>query len=72
MENKAWYMSKMNYIGAFLVVLGLFSDPEFAKLVGQLIPAEYLSRITAATGVVVMIVRTFFTSMGVTLSKDGK
>jgi len=72
METKAWYVSKLNWLGIGLALLGVFSDPEFIKLVGQLIPQEILSKIIAGSGALVIVLRTFFTAAKIGTNGDSK
>ena len=71
MDTKGILASKLNWIGAFLAILGLFSDPTFAQLIGSLVPQEVLSRVTAVAGLVIIVVRTFFTSMKIEIGGGG-
>lgn len=62
--------SKLNQLGAILMVLGLVTDPTFQGYLGELVPTAWLPRIIAAAGLTVMILRTFFTGQPTTLTRD--
>lgn len=49
--------SKLNYLGAVLVILGALSDPHVLAI----LPAEYAGSITFFGGLLLMVLRTFFT-----------
>jgi len=65
-DSKSAYRSKLNWIGAFMMVLGLYSDPVFKDYLGGVIPEAWLSRVMSGLGLAVMILRTFFTNLPIT------
>jgi hypothetical protein len=50
--------SKLNYLGAILILLGGLSDPHVLAV----LPAEYAGSITFFGGLLLMVLRTFFTA----------
>ena len=48
--------SKINWVGAIMALAGLLSDPAIVSV----IPVAYLPKVLSISGVVVMILRTFF------------
>lgn len=69
METKNPFLSKLNWIGACLMVIGLLSDPQITSLLGEFVNQAILAKITAAGGLLTIVVRTFFTYMGVSFDK---
>ena len=65
MDGKGAIWSKINWIGACLAMLGLFSDPAFVKAAGELIPQEILSKAISLAGLMLIVIRTFFTSANI-------
>lgn len=57
--------SKLNILGAVIVILGLVMDPEFQAYLGEFLPPELMARIVSGSGILVMILRSFFTSEAV-------
>jgi len=64
MAKNVW-SSKLNWIGVFIVILGLFQDPTFQGYLGHLIPEPIMSKLISASGLLVVLVRTFFTDQAV-------
>ena len=62
MEGKTALTSKLNWVGMVLVICGLFSDPAFQQYLGDLVPSWLLPKLMSAAGIVVMVLRTFYTS----------
>lgn len=65
MDGKGAIWSKINWIGACLAMLGLFSDPDFVKVAGELVPQEILSKAISGCGLALIVIRTFFTSANI-------
>ncbi len=58
--DKPAYKSKLNWVGAVLVLGGLLSDP----MIKEFIPPEIASKVMWISGALVLILRTFFTTSG--------
>lgn len=69
METKSFATSKLNWLGIILVVAGVLSDPQYSSLVSGFVPVEYLPKVMSAAGLLVVVLRTFFTSTTVTVGK---
>ena len=67
MATKNSFTSKINWLGFFLAVFGLMSDPQFAGYLSTIVSQEVMSRVMSISGVLVMLVRTFFTTQGLYL-----
>ena len=61
--------SKLNWAGLAMALIGLYSDPMFQGYLKECVPPEILSRVLSIGGMTVMVLRTFFTSQGLTLGK---
>lgn len=59
---KSAFKSKLNWVGALILLTGLFMDPTFQGYCSDIVPAQYMSKIVSLSGIVVMVLRTFFTS----------
>lgn len=62
-------LSKLNWLGLAMTMIGLWSDPIFQGYLADCIPPDILPRVLSIGGMVVMVIRTFFTSQGLTLGK---
>jgi len=72
MKTKNSFASGINWIGFFLAVFGLASDPDFSGCLAELVSQEVLSKVMAISGVLVMLIRTFLTSQGLHLPGRSK
>lgn len=61
-QYKSPYSSKLNWAGAAMLAIGLFSDPTFKDYLGAIMPEEVLSKVMAGFGLLTIVLRTFFTS----------
>jgi len=66
-KTKNSFASKINWIGFFLAMFGLMSDPNFFEYLSTLVSQEVLSEVMAISGALVMLIRTFATSQGLHL-----
>lgn len=66
-EEKPAVKSKLNWTGFMLVIVGAVSLPEFHVYFGDLIPQALLSKITFASGILVIAFRTLGTDVPVSL-----
>lgn len=62
-------LSKLNWLGLVMTLVGLWSDPIFQGYLADCIPPDILPRVLSGGGMLVMVLRTFFTSQGLTLGK---
>ena len=56
-ESKSVYASKTNWLAVVLVILSALADPETQRLLGGILPADVVTRLTGLIGVVLLIVR---------------
>ena len=68
---KSAILSKLNWLGFAMTLMGLWADPIFQDYLKNCIPPDILPRVLSGGGMLVMILRTFFTSQGLTLGKGG-
>jgi len=71
MKTKNSFYSKINWVGFSIAMFGLMSDPEFSGYMSTFVSQEAVSRVMAISGVIVMILRTFFTTQGLHLPGKG-
>lgn len=69
-KMKSPFASKLNWIGAAIAILGLMTDPTFQKYMADLIPQDIMSKIISLSGILVIVIRTFFTSQGMSIGDN--
>jgi len=72
MSKKSFLTSKLNWTGFIMAMIGLYSDPIFQQYLADAIPPDILSRVLSIGGMVVLMLRTFFTSQGISTTGTGK
>lgn len=71
-DKKSFLSSKLNWTGFIMAMVGLYSDPAFQQYLVDVIPPEILPRVLSIGGMVVLVLRTFFTSQGISTISLGK
>lgn len=66
-DTKPVYASRTNWLAVALVVLSALADPETQRLLGGILPADVVTRITGLIGVVLLIVRNLGVQLPTTL-----
>ena len=61
--DKPVYKSKLNWLGAIMLLLGLLVDPTFQGYLYDFIPQNIMAKILSACGIMTMILRTFYTTL---------
>ena len=65
---KSPFASKLNIVGAVLTLSGLLMDPTFQGYLSTIVPQEVMAKIISISGIVVMVLRTFFSTGPTTLN----
>ena len=69
--NKSPFKSKLNTIGVLIAILGVTMTPEFKENIGVFLSPETAARVVSAAGILVVVVRTFFTALQDCYQNDG-